>query len=55
MTIRDYMVQRFNGRKWVVARETAKMIAKGYEVFLSQREWAALKSNAAANGFDVWT
>lgn len=50
MTIRDYMIQRLNGRKWVVARKSARLEARGYEVFLSQAAYIALCRDAAAKG-----
>lgn len=50
MTIREYMVQRLNGRKWVVARRSDRLEARGYEVFLSQSAYRAMCREAAANG-----
>jgi hypothetical protein len=51
MTFRDFMVQRFNGRKLVVARKSEQLIARGYEVFLSQRQYRELDMAAQAAGY----
>lgn len=50
MTVRDFMVQRVNGRKWVIARQSARLVAKGYEVFLSQAAYRAICREGAAAG-----
>ena len=50
MTMSQFMISRLNGRKWVVARQSEKLSSKGYEVFLSQKQFTALKDEARAAG-----
>ena len=50
MTFRDYMTQRLNGRKWVVACQSSRLVAKGYEVFLSQKQYKAMDLEAHKAG-----
>lgn len=50
MTMRDYLKEKLNGRKWVVARRSAKLEASGYVVFFSVKGWANVKDAARIAG-----
>jgi hypothetical protein len=45
MMVLDFMAQRFSGRKWVVARKSPRLEARGYEVFLSQKAYRAMTAH----------
>ena len=45
MTVLEFMRQRFNGQKWVVARKSPRLIARGYSVFLTQKQYRALTAH----------
>ena len=50
MTMQAYMIQQLNGRKWVVAKKSARLVARGYEVFLSEKAHRAMHVQAAKAG-----
>jgi hypothetical protein len=50
MTINEYLIRKLNGRKWVVARSSQRLLDRGYEVFFSQSQYKSICREASANG-----
>lgn len=44
----EWLAARLGTRKWVLARRSPRLVAKGYTVFISRKHWAALQAEYRA-------